>query len=209
MASPETLFGVPYDRHTVVGLKSFLDAVSKPYKPSSTKRSLFSALVDFEKSLSVNQIFQGLVIHTQVYYNTKNTSDAERAENNLFGTLRRASQFQNRNNQHEANEDKAETNKTSPGKRKHSEISNGIRKPKKNKPKASKSRECSVCFDDLPNKCFPKADITVTCEHDNRVCTVCIDAHVDASIDIGQFGFITCPMCPEVLVLEDVRRLWK
>jgi hypothetical protein len=89
------------------------------------------------------------VICTQVFYNTKNTSDAERAVNNLFATLQRVSQSQNRNNQHKANEDKVKTNKTSPGKRKHSEISKGTRKLKKNKPKASKSDECSVCFDDL------------------------------------------------------------
>lgn len=214
IATSATLFGVSYDRHTVVNLKIFLDAISIPYKSSSTKRILVSTLIDFEKSLSPTAQTT-LVTYIQSYYDMRNTSVAARVERNLQRTLRRLSQEQDENNQKDPGDDKARTNTKSapksenigPQKRKYSRISKGPRKTKKGKPNASKFRECSVCYESLPIKDFPKVNITTNCEHDNSVCTVCIRAHVDARVDIGQFGFITCPMCPEELVLEDVRRL--
>lgn len=219
MATSATLFGVSYDRHTVVNLKFFLDALSIPYKSSSTKRILVSTLRDFEQSLSPTAQAT-LVTDTQSYYDTRNTSTAARVKGNLSRTLRRLSQEHDTKNEDEKNqvergEENAKPNpkkaakfdKTGPKKRKYSQISKGSHKTKKSKPKASKFRECSICYEDLLNKDFPNDNITPNCKHSNSICTVCIGAHVDSRVDIGQFGFITCPMCPEELVLEDVRRL--
>jgi hypothetical protein len=219
MAQPAILFGVPYNRHTVDNLKFFLHSVSRPYKSSFTKGILFSTLQDFEKSLSP-EAQATLVTYTQSYYDTRNASIAARVKRNLGRALRRLSQEhdtekEDENNQVESGEENAQNNtksarksdKTDLKKRKYSQISKGYPKMQKNKTKASKFCECSVCYESLPNKNFPEDNITINCEHDNSVCTVCIGAHIDARVDIGQFGFITCPMCPETLALEDVRRL--
>lgn len=213
MALSRMLLGVPYKRHTVIGLKVLLDAASIPFKSSSPKKFLFSTLRNFEKSLSPTALAT-LVPNIQAYYDARNTSMAPRVLENALRILRRLSREQDENNQDDTGAEKAKNNvksepkseETGPQKWKCSQISKGYRK-KKNIPKASKVRECSVCFESRPNKDFPGVNITANCEHDNSVCTNCIGAHVDARVDIGQFGFITCPMCLEALVLEDVRRL--
>jgi hypothetical protein len=218
MVMPAALFGVSYSRHGVVDLKFFLDAAYLPYKSSSTKKILVSTLRDFEQSLSPTAQAT-LVTYTQSYYDTRNTSIAARVQRNLERTLRRLSQEHGAKNVEknhvESDEENAKTNtknvaksdKTGPQKRKYSQISKGSSKTQKNTTKASNFRECSVCYESLPNKDFPRANITAKCEHSNSVCTACIGAHVDARVDIGQFGFMTCPTCPETLALEDVRRL--
>jgi hypothetical protein len=195
--SDDLLFGVSYDDHRVDSLRLMLNAAAIPYKSSATKRNLISCLKPFETALGTEAqktIEQAVEGH---YKPTRKTARSSKQLQTAFETVRLSRDQDNKDQGEEAKKNK---------KRKHKQISQETRKSKV-EAKVPSSQECQVCYEDLPIVSFPTRAYTTACNHERGVCVDCLGRSIAVQVDLGQFRFITCPMCPQVLELADVRRL--
>ncbi|RIA88863.1 hypothetical protein C1645_773831 [Glomus cerebriforme] len=63
---------------------------------------------------------------------------------------------------------------------------------------------CSICCD-VTTK-FPSS-ITSKCNHEMLVCNSCVEKHVSANIEKGNFQDIKCLQCIEILDYHDIKRI--
>jgi hypothetical protein len=193
-----------------------LDAVEVSYSSSPPKRVLIPTPRKHGSSLT-SEAQAILLTAVQGYYKARRTADVARFAEELHVTFQVITRGENRSKQAQAPGEEHENDKTSTKRIRGTEktVQRKGKIPRYQKPhnirgrtkKSSQTPRMLCVLRESPNDKFPKANITVKCDHENSVCAACIAASIDAQVDIGQFCFITCPMCSEHLLPEDVRQL--
>jgi hypothetical protein len=71
---------------------------------------------------------------------------------------------------------------------------------------AEKAAACSVCLEEHPLGSFPPTKITLGCQHEPTICFGCLTQAIDSQIGDRAWDAVSCPMCPERLTFEVIRK---
>jgi hypothetical protein len=69
--------------------------------------------------------------------------------------------------------------------------------------------ECVICAEVLPPYRYPEShNITTSCNHEDesKVCLPCLEQTIRVPIDEGLLNLVTCPLCPEMLSGDDIKK---
>lgn len=67
-------------------------------------------------------------------------------------------------------------------------------------------KECTVCMESLALESYPKAKITLLCEHVPDVCLKCLAQSIATQFTTKVWDQVDCPTCSERLQYADIKR---
>ncbi|KUJ23217.1 uncharacterized protein LY89DRAFT_605984, partial [Mollisia scopiformis] len=174
-ARPKLLFGLKHSQHRTAKMQHILNYYQKRVGVRATKKKLLTLLGALQKEVSSEEA-AGIQEWLQ------SNSDSATALKFILDDI--------------TDVDTAKTKGKAKVKSKAKAKFEVEREPS---PPRHALRECSVCFEELPEASFPEQKLTSTCNHEPTTCRTCLATAVTTQIADAAWDQISCPECPETL----------
>jgi hypothetical protein len=66
------------------------------------------------------------------------------------------------------------------------------------------TRECTICSENLMDFRFPDRNVTVTCQHEQKVCLSCVSREIRRNLDNNSWTEARCVTCQGLLSSDDI-----